>query len=206
MPVIEGKVTDSKTGEPIIGASISLDFKKSGIITDSTGYFHVFMPQGEYIIKVSHVGYKPFRIKTQLKTDQRLDVQLDDVTKTLEEVIVSSQATRKDIQSPSLGVTLLSIKAIKKLPAMMGEVDVIRSLQTLPGVSSVGEGSNGINVRGGAIDQNLIYIDGAPILILLTFLACFPFLHPMPFVNWNYIKEECLPVLVVGRLRFWILK
>ena len=163
LPVIEGKVTDSKTGEPIIGASISLDFKKSGFITDSTGYFKMYMPMGEYIIKISHVGYKPFRIKTQLKGDQRLDVQLDDVTKTLEEVIVSSQATRKDIQSPSLGVTLLSIKAIKKLPAMMGEVDVIRSLQTLPGVSSVGEGSNGINVRGGAIDQNLIYIDGAPI-------------------------------------------
>ena len=163
LPSIQGKVTDSKTGEPIIGASISLDFKKSGFITDSTGFFKMYMPVGEYIIKISHVGYKPFRIKTQLKTDQRLDVSLDDVTKTLEEVIVSSQATRKDIQSPSLGVTLLSIKAIKKLPAMMGEVDVIRSLQTLPGVSSVGEGSNGINVRGGAIDQNLIYIDGAPI-------------------------------------------
>jgi CarboxypepD_reg-like domain/TonB dependent receptor/TonB-dependent Receptor Plug Domain len=163
LPSIEGKVTDSKTGEPIIGASISLDFKKSGIITDSIGNYHVYMPAGEYIIKVSHIGYKPFRIKIQLKTDQRIDVQLDDITKTLEEVIVSSQATRKDIQSPSLGVTLLSIKAIKKLPAMMGEVDVIRSLQTLPGVSSVGEGSNGINVRGGAIDQNLIYIDGAPI-------------------------------------------
>ncbi|MES2517660.1 MAG: TonB-dependent receptor [Bacteroidota bacterium] len=163
LPLIDGKVTDSKTGEPIIGASISLDFKKSGIISDSTGYFQIYLPNGEYIIKVSHVGYNSFRIKLNLKNDTRLDVQLEDVTKTLEEVIVSSQATRKDIQTPSLGVTLLSIKGIKKLPAMMGEVDVIRSLQTLPGVSSVGEGSNGINVRGGAVDQNLIYIDEAPI-------------------------------------------
>jgi hypothetical protein len=163
LPLLEGKVTDSKTGEPIIGATISLDFKKSGIITDSTGTYSIYLSTGEYIIKVSHVGYKPFRIKIPLNADYRLDVQLDDVTKTLEEVIVSSQATRKDIQTPSLGVTILSIKGIKKLPAMMGEVDIIRSLQTLPGVSSVGEGSNGINVRGGAIDQNLIYIDDAPI-------------------------------------------
>lgn len=163
LPMIDGKVIDSKTGEPIVGATISLDFKKSGITTDSTGYYQLFLPNGEYIIKVSHVGYKPFRVKFTLTADKRLDVELEDVTKTLEEVIVSSQATRKDIQTPSLGVTLLSIKGIKKLPAMMGEVDVIRSLQTLPGVSSVGEGSNGINVRGGAIDQNLIFIDEAPI-------------------------------------------
>jgi hypothetical protein len=163
LPKLEGKVIDSKTGEPIIGASISLDFKKSGIITDSTGYFHMYLPVGEYIVKVGHVGYKSFRIKFTLSVDKRLDVELEDVTKTLEEVIVSSQATRKDIQTPSLGVTILSIKGIKKLPAMMGEIDIIRSLQSLPGVSSVGEGSNGINVRGGAIDQNLIYIDDAPI-------------------------------------------
>ena len=163
LPVLEGKVTDSKTGEAIVGATISLDFKKSGITTDSAGNYQIYLPTGEYIIKVSHVGYKSFRIKKYLNTDIRIDVQLEDVTKTLEEVIVSSQATRKDIQTPSLGVTILSIKGIKKLPAMMGEVDIIRSLQSLPGVSSVGEGSNGINVRGGAIDQNLIYIDDAPI-------------------------------------------
>ena len=163
LPMLEGKVTDSKTGEPIVGASISLDFKKSGIVTDSAGHYQIYLPAGEYIVKVSYVGYKSFRIKLTLNTEKRLDVQLEDVTKTLEEVIVSSQATRKDIQTPSLGVTILSIKGIKKLPAMMGEVDIIRSLQSLPGVSSVGEGSNGINVRGGAIDQNLIYIDDAPI-------------------------------------------
>lgn len=163
LPMLEGKVIDSKTGEPIVGASISLDFKKSGITTDSTGYYQIYLPVGEYIIKVSHVGYKSFRIKLMLSTEKRLDVQLEDVSKTLEEVIVSSQAIRKDIQTPSLGVTILSIKGIKKLPSMMGEVDIIRSLQSLPGVSSVGEGSNGINVRGGAIDQNLIYIDDAPI-------------------------------------------
>ena len=88
---------------------------------------------------------------------------MNDVTKQLEEVIVSSAATKRDIQTPSLGVTVLSLKGIKKLPTMMGEVDVIRSLQTLPGVSSVGEGANGLNIRGSNVDQNLIYIDDTPI-------------------------------------------
>lgn len=163
LPLLTGKITDSKTGEPIVGVTIFLDFRKSGIITDTTGRYNIYLPKGDYVIKFSHVGYKPYRTKVALKGNTTFDLALDDVSKTLEEVIVSSQATRKSIQTPSLGVTLLSIKGIKKLPAMMGEVDIIRSLQTLPGVSSVGEGSNGINVRGGNIDQNLIYIDDAPI-------------------------------------------
>jgi hypothetical protein len=163
VPSLTGKVTDFNTGEPIVGAVISLDFKKSGVITDTTGNYQIFLPMGDYVLKVSHLGYKPYRTKVVVSKDTELNVVLEDVTKTLEEVIVSSQATRKSIQTPSLGVTILSIKGIKKLPSMMGEVDIIRSLQTLPGVSSVGEGSNGVNVRGGAIDQNLIYIDDAPI-------------------------------------------
>lgn len=163
LPQLSGKVTDSKTGEPIVGATIFIDYKKSGFITDTTGHYSIYLPKGEYVLKITNVGYNPFRSKILLKQDTKYDVTMQDVSKTLEEVIVSSQATRRSIQTPSLGVTLLSIKGIKKLPAMMGEVDIIRSLQTLPGVSSVGEGSNGINVRGGNTDQNLIYIDDAPI-------------------------------------------
>jgi hypothetical protein len=163
IPALTGTVLDQSTGEPILGATITLDYKKSGFITDSLGHFLLYLPVGEYILKVSHVGYKSFREKVTLTKDTDLKISLEDVTKTLEEVIVSSQATRRSIETPSLGVTILSIKGIKKLPAMMGEVDIIRSLQTLPGVSSVGEGSNGVNIRGGNIDQNLIYIDDMPI-------------------------------------------
>lgn len=160
---IEGVVTEYGTEMPIRGATLSLDFRKSGYITDSLGRFKIYLPPGEYVIKVSSVGYKSYRTRLLLQKDEQLKIELEDVSKTLEEVIVSSQATRKSIQTPSLGVTLLNIKGIKKLPAMMGEVDIIRSIQTLPGVSSVGEGSNGVNVRGGNVDQNLIYIDDMPI-------------------------------------------
>jgi hypothetical protein len=163
LPSVFGRVLDAQTGEPLRGADISVDFKKSGVSTDSSGRFRLYLPFGEYVLKVSHVGYNPYRTKFYLKADFELNVQLNDVTKQLEEVIVSSAATKRDIQTPSLGVTVLSLKGIKKLPTMMGEVDVIRSLQTLPGVSSVGEGANGLNIRGSNVDQNLIYIDDTPI-------------------------------------------
>lgn len=163
LPVLSGQVIDAQSGDPLIGAVISVDFKKSGATTDANGFFKIPLPVGEYIVKVSNVGYNPFRTKIYVKADMVLNVELNDVTKQLEEVIVSASTSKKDIQTPSLGVTVLSLKGIKKLPTMMGEVDVIRSLQSLPGVSSVGEGANGLNIRGSNVDQNLIFIDDTPI-------------------------------------------
>lgn len=163
LPVLSGQVIDAQSGDPLVGAVISVDFKKSGSTTDAKGNYKLSLPVGEYVVKVSNVGYNPFRTKIYVKGDMVLNVELNDVTKQLEEVIVSASTSKKDIQTPSLGVTVLSLKGIKKLPTMMGEVDVIRSLQSLPGVSSVGEGANGLNIRGSNVDQNLIYIDDTPI-------------------------------------------
>ncbi len=163
LPILSGQVIDAQSGDPLIGAVISVDFKKSGATTDAKGFYKIPLPVGEYIVKVSNVGYNPFRSKIYVKGDMVLNVELNDVTKQLEEVIVSASTSKKDIQTPSLGVTVLSLKGIKKLPTMMGEVDVIRSLQSLPGVSSVGEGANGLNIRGSNVDQNLIFIDDTPI-------------------------------------------
>ena len=163
LPILCGQVIDAQSGDPLLGAVISVDFKKSGATTDAKGFFKIPLPVGEYIVKVSNVGYNPYRSKIYVKGDMVLNVELYDVTKQLEEVIVSASTSKKDIQTPSLGVTVLSLKGIKKLPTMMGEVDVIRSLQSLPGVSSVGEGANGLNIRGSNVDQNLIFIDDTPI-------------------------------------------
>jgi hypothetical protein len=163
LPVLSGKVIDAQSGEPIIGAAISVDFKKSGAISDANGLYKISLPYGEYVLKVSSVGYNPYRTKVYMQSNLEINVELNNVTKQLEEVIVSASADKRNIQTPSLGVTVLSLKGIKKLPTMMGEVDVIRSLQSLPGVSSVGEGANGLNIRGSNVDQNLIYIDDTPI-------------------------------------------
>jgi hypothetical protein len=158
-----GKITDASTGKPVEGASITIDYQKVGVLSDSLGHFYFRLQEGEYLVKISFVGYKPFRTHATMTKNVVLDAALEDVTKQLEEVIVSSVSTRSNILTPSLGVSVLSIKGIKKIPAMMGEVDILRSLQTLPGVSSVGEGANGLNIRGGAVDQNFVFIDDAPI-------------------------------------------
>lgn len=160
---VKGTVTDSRTTKPLADVVISTDYKRTGISTDSLGNFELFMPAGEYSLKMSRIGYSSERIFLVLKEDVELQIALKDESKQLDEVIISSNSTDRDVNSTSLGVSFLSIKGIKKLPTVLGEVDLLRSIQTLPGVSSVGEGSNGINVRGGAVDQNFILVDDTPI-------------------------------------------
>ncbi len=160
---LSGIVRDSLTGELINNAAIRLNFDKSGLYTDSTGTFSIMLTESDYVLIISRLGYRPHRVKFRLSRNTHLDVKLMSVAKELEEVVISTQSVDENVSRPLLGVTQMNIKTIKKLPAIMGEVDVLRSLQMLPGVTSVGEASNGVNIRGGAVDQNLILLDDAPI-------------------------------------------
>lgn len=101
---LRGNVKDAGTGKTLIGAAISLDAKKTGIITDSLGNYYLRIPQDDYVVKVSFVGYKPYRKFIKLDRNFTLNIVLEDVTKQLEEVIVSSISTRSNILTPSLGV------------------------------------------------------------------------------------------------------
>ncbi|MFN4146356.1 MAG: TonB-dependent receptor [Runella sp.] len=158
-----GIVRDSLTGEPIANAAVRINFDKIGLYTDSMGTFSIMLTGAEYVLIVTRLGYRPYRLKFTLDRDMKLNIPLLNVARELEEVVISTQAVDENVSRPLLGVTQLNIKTIKKLPAIMGEVDVLRSLQMLPGVTSVGEASNGVNIRGGAVDQNLILLDDAPI-------------------------------------------
>ena len=161
---VSGTVRDSLTGKPVIAANLLLNYGKVGIITDTAGYFSYKLPAGNHSIILNRLGYRPFRTKLEVNQDTVFEIRIIQVANDLEEVVITTQAVDQNIIKPILGVSQLSIKTIKKLPAMMGEVDVMRSLQLLPGVTSVGEASNGVNVRGGTVDQNLILLDDAPIL------------------------------------------
>jgi len=161
--ILSGKVIDASSGNPIPFATISLVYEKNGVSTDTLGNYKIWLPHGEHVIKVSSVGYLAFRKKIDLQGDITLNISLESISNQLSEVIVSASQMAKKLENVSLGVEILSIKGIKKIPVMMGEVDVLRSIQTLPGVSSVGEGANGLNIRGGSVDQNLIYVDHTPI-------------------------------------------
>lgn len=146
---LSGIFRDSTTGEPISNVAIRINFDKTGLYTDSTGTFTIMLTESDYSIVISRLGYRPFRTKLHLDKNIRLDIKLLSVAKELEEVVISTQSVDENVSRPLLGVTQMNIKTIKKLPAIMGEVDVLRSLQMLPGVTSVGEASNGVNIRGG---------------------------------------------------------
>ena len=161
---ISGQVRDSTTLKPVSNANLLINFGKVGIITDTMGYFSYKLPAGKHNVIINRMGYRPFRTEFRVTGDTIFDVKLMQVANELEVVVITTQAVDQNITKPILGVAQLSIKTIKNLPAIMGEVDVMRSLQLLPGVTSVGEASNGVNVRGGTVDQNLILLDDAPIL------------------------------------------
>ncbi|MBL0302083.1 MAG: TonB-dependent receptor [Cytophagaceae bacterium] len=161
---ITGVVRDSYSGKPLAGVNISVNSKKNlGSSTDSSGRFHLFFPKGNYSFRFSSIGYSLQNFEITIEKDTTLDIRLKDESKQLDEVVISATSNTQLTRSPSIGVTYLNIKGIKKLPAMLGEVDLLRSIQTLPGVSSVGEGANGINIRGGNVDQNFVLVDEAPI-------------------------------------------
>lgn len=157
-------VKDSSDNTLLKDVVIKIDAQRANLSSNDQGVHTFFMPPGDYGITISHLGYRTFRQKLVMKnTELRFTVSLINVAKELDEITVNSQAINGNVARPLLGVSALSIKAIKKIPAMMGETDVLRGLQMLPGVTSVGEAANGVNIRGGTTDQNLILLDDTPI-------------------------------------------
>ncbi len=141
-------LSDSLTGEPIVNGIVQFNYNNAGLYTDKNGVFEVFYPEGEVVLTIRNLGYRTLFAKFDLRRDTTLTVRLLAVANELDEVTISTQNIEQNIRKPLLGVTRLNIKTIKNLPAVMGEVDILRSLQLLPGVTSVGEASNGINIRG----------------------------------------------------------
>ncbi|QHV96040.1 TonB-dependent receptor [Spirosoma endbachense] len=166
MVKVSGVVHDSTTGSPLAGAAIVIDYRKNltGTHTNTEGYYAINLPAGEHILVARLVGYTPVRKVFRVGSGPVVvNVNMASVVSQLEEVVVTTKGFDQTIRQPMLGVNQLNISALKKLPAALGEVDLLRGLQMLPGVSSVGEASNGVNIRGGTTDQNLILLDDTPI-------------------------------------------
>jgi hypothetical protein len=161
--IVTGTVRLKNSKEPIIGASISADQHKFFNYTDTEGRYILEVPPGNYRITVRHIGAKPGYYRIRVKSGGVLNVELEEGIVDLEELIITSRPIDSNIKQALTGITQLELQEIKSLPTFMGEVDILKSIQTLPGVSSVGEGSSGFNVRGGRVDQNLVLLNGAPI-------------------------------------------
>ena len=156
-------VTDAETGAPLPFVNVQVANSVQGGMTDEAGYYDFRIVSGRATVLVSSVGYELFRGPIDIESDLEVPVALVPVAEMLETVTVSSNDASAQLERPLMGVERLSIKQIELLPVALGEVDVFRGLQLVSGVSSAGEASNGLSVRGGTIDQNLVLLDGAPV-------------------------------------------
>jgi len=160
---ISGYVKDASSGEVLIGALVSVKSINYGTSTNVYGYYSLSLPKGDYEVTYSYLGYTTINKKIELKENVRLDISLDISNTLVSEVKVTGTKNNENIENTEMSVAKLPIKTIRKIPMLMGEVDVIKSIQLLPGVSSGVEGSTGFYVRGGGVDQNLVLLDDAPV-------------------------------------------
>ncbi len=161
--LLRGLVTDASSTESLPGASIFVREAGRGTTTDVEGRFQLYLPEGNHQVEVSYVGYQTQVIHVDLKNQAFITVTLSRGNLELSEVVVEDHRSGAHVERTEMGVVRLPSQTIRQIPAMMGEVDLIRSIQLLPGVQSVGEGSTGFNVRGGGMDQNLILMDQATV-------------------------------------------
>ncbi|MES2379771.1 MAG: TonB-dependent receptor [Bacteroidota bacterium] len=161
--VLSGYIRDNKTGEELIGVSVLIKENGKGAITNEYGFFSLTLPPATYTVSVKYLGYTTVTQTIDLSTSQKLNLELAPQNKELKTVNITSEKKDENLKTTEMSTNKLDMKTISKIPALLGEVDLVRSIQLLPGVSTVGEGASGFNVRGGSIDQNLILLDEAPV-------------------------------------------
>ncbi len=159
---ITGYLRNSETGELIIGGALLLEESGTGTATDENGFYSLTTTKGKHILIINYLNSKEQRIKINVLSDGSQDFALEPVSFTLDDVVVSSQRYNA-VENTKMGFERLTTKAIKEIPLVLGERDIIKVATLLPGIQSVGEGTAGFNVRGSPADQNLFYIDGMPV-------------------------------------------
>lgn len=195
---ISGYLKDAKNGEALIGVTV---YKKNSQLATSTnayGFYSLTLPKGQDTIVFSYLGYKTLQEPINLTANQTISKELMEEGKELAEVEVSSEKENKNITSMEMSVSKLDIKQIQKMPALFGEVDIIKSIQLLPGVTTVGEGASGFNVRGGNIDQNLVLMDEAPVYNSSHLFGFFSVFNPDAVKDVKLIKGG-IPAQYGGR-------
>lgn len=193
-----GYVRNAANGEPVVGASVFLAEGGTGTSTDQYGYYALSLPRGRHVLVIQGIGMRDTRRSILLRGEGKLDIDMQDQVASLKEVIVSARKTA-NIRKVQMGVQQLNIQSIKQTPSLFGESDVLRVVQTLPGVKTVGEASTGLNVRGGSADQNLILYNGATIYNPSHFFGFFSAFNPEVIKDIELYKSS-LPARFGGRL------
>ncbi|MDX2129375.1 MAG: TonB-dependent receptor [Chloroherpetonaceae bacterium] len=160
---ISGKVRDKETGEDLIGAQVFAKDIGKGVITNAYGYYSLSIPKGNILLIVRYAGYQEFKKSIEFINDQTLNIELLPLTSSAEEIVVEATKKNENVTSTEMSTVQVSIEQLKRIPVVLGETDVLRTLTLLPGITVQTEGGTGFNVRGGSTDQNLILLDEATI-------------------------------------------
>lgn len=161
--VVTGKVTDAKTGEPVIGAVVQVDYLPLGSVTNVHGQYTLSLDAGFYTLRLSCIGYENNVFHVKVVNNGTFDMELFDRLIAFDDVVIRGERLDKNVSSHQMSLIELDSRTIRQLPAIAGATDILKGLTTMPGVKSIGEFSSGINVRGGGEDQNLFLYNGAPI-------------------------------------------
>ena len=196
---LSGYIRDEASNEALIGATVYAGSLEKGTVSNAFGFYSLTLPPGRYQILYSYLGYKTFGWETDLLADQFTDIELNEESSLLEEVVISLEEDQIDLSSARTGNVNLAPRSIRRMPAFMGEQDVIKSLDAIPGISLQGDGSTLFFVRGGNKDQNLILLDDAPIYNPAHFLGLFSTFIPEAVKDIKIYKGD-IPAQYGGRL------
>lgn len=196
---ISGYVKDDATGEYLIGANVYIKELVKGSTTNQYGFYSLTVDEGNYTLVISFIGLQEYTEDIKLTEDKRINVSLRSSSINKEEVVITGERSDKNTQQTQMGVVEMPIETIKQLPAFMGEVDVLKVIQLLPGVKNAGEGNTGFYVRGGGPDQNLILLDEAVVYNAAHLFGFFSVFNSDALKNVELIKGG-MPANYGGRL------
>ena len=195
---INGLVSNKISGEPIANAVIRIPQKNIVITTDNNGFYKVKLPYGKYSVEIVSMGYKKTRHNIMVYNNGIVDFTINESITELNEIIVEAKSD-KNIKNTTTGVTSFNMEEVKNVPMVLGERDILKVATTLPGIKTTGEGSSGVNVRGGKEDQNLFLLDNATIYNPTHFFGFFSSINPY-VINNAEIYKASIPVEFGGRI------
>lgn len=196
---ISGTISDKKSGETIIGATILVKETGKGTVSNSYGFYSLSLPKGNYTLIFSYISFKTYTQQIELKQNALINVSFTELENNLDEVEVTTKGGNENVKSTQMGVVKLDMAEIKKIPAFMGEVDILKTIQLLPGIKNAGDGNTGFYVRGGGPDQNLILLDEANVYNASHLLGFFSVFNGDAIKNVDLYKGN-MPAQYGGRL------
>jgi len=196
---VSGTVKEKSSGETLIGVNVVVVEKPNlGVTTNEYGFYSISLPQGNYTLRFSFIGYEQELVPVKLNSNIKVNIDLSEGI-SLQEVVVSAKKADDNLTNAAMGTEVLNMKIATKVPVLFGEKDLVKTIQLMPGLKSNGEASNGFSVRGGASDQNLILLDEAPVYNASHLLGIFSTFNSDAIKDATIIKGNS-PAQYGGRL------